>query len=67
MLSTVLETEDMKLKRFHMILALMELKSYRKETEHKRKAKRELFLMVMPRNFIYLCTENVYVYFELFP
>ena len=67
MLSTVLETEDMKLKRLHMILALMELKSYQKETEHKKKAKRELFLMVMPRNFIYLCIENVYVYFELFP
>lgn len=66
MLSTVLETEDMKLKRLDMILALMKLKSYERKQSIKGK-QRELFLMVMPRNFIHLCTENSYVYFELFP
>lgn len=65
-LNTVLNTEDIEVKKPDMILVLMELKSDWKTKQNREWEKnKELFSMIMPRNLIYLCIEKFVCTFQI--
>lgn len=65
MLNIVLNIEDIEVKKTDMILVFMDFKFYWKKKDREWKENKELFSMIMPRNFIYLCIEKFVCTFQI--